>query len=62
MPEGVPEKEFNKFFKGCYNKIPYRTRKKAEEFADFQLRKFGKKLVPYDCEYCRNYHLTTRKR
>ena len=60
--EGVPEKEVVKFFKGCYNKRFYTTRKKAEDFAEHQFVKFGVRSFSYECNYCHNYHLTTHKK
>lgn len=44
----------------CYNKIPYATKDKAENFALHQKEKFGHISYVYYCRYCKLYHLTTK--
>lgn len=55
------DKNFNRFFKGCFNKLTFKTRKKAEDFAEHQWKKYGAKLKMYTCDFCLDYHLTSQK-
>ena len=53
---------YNKWAKGCITKKAYDEESTAKYAVRRALKKYGKELDVYKCEFCLNYHLATKRK